>query len=58
MLILTQLQPIAVIFTLPEDQLPTVAQHMKNSTLFGGGLQPGQPDQAGYGQTADHRQPD
>ncbi len=33
MLILTQLQPIAVIFTLPEDQLPTVAQHMKNSTL-------------------------
>jgi multidrug efflux system membrane fusion protein len=33
MLILTQLQPIAVIFTLPEDQLPTVAQHMKNVTL-------------------------
>jgi multidrug efflux system membrane fusion protein len=33
MLILTQLQPIAVIFTLPEDQLPTVAQHMKSSTL-------------------------
>jgi multidrug efflux system membrane fusion protein len=34
MLILTQLQPIAVIFTLPEDQLPAVAQHMKNSTLL------------------------
>jgi len=33
MLILTQLQPIAVIFTLPEDQLQTVAQHMKNTTL-------------------------
>jgi len=33
MLILTQLQPIAVVFTLPEDQLPTVAQHMKKSTL-------------------------
>ena len=33
MLILTQLQPIAVIFTLPEDQLPSVAQHMKKSTL-------------------------
>jgi multidrug efflux system membrane fusion protein len=33
MLILTQLQPIAVVFTLPEDQLPMVAQHMKNSTL-------------------------
>lgn len=34
MLILTQLQPIAVVFTLPEDQLPTVAQHMKNATLL------------------------
>jgi multidrug efflux system membrane fusion protein len=34
MLVLTQLQPIAVIFTLPEDQLPTVAQHMKNATLM------------------------
>jgi membrane fusion protein, multidrug efflux system len=33
MLVLTQLQPIAVIFTLPEDELPTVAQHMKNSAL-------------------------
>jgi membrane fusion protein, multidrug efflux system len=33
MAILTQLHPIAVIFTLPEDQLPTVAQHMKTSTL-------------------------
>jgi multidrug efflux system membrane fusion protein len=33
MLILTQLQPIAVIFTLPEDVLPNVAQHMKRSTL-------------------------
>jgi multidrug efflux system membrane fusion protein len=33
MLILTQLQPIAVIFTLPEDQLPTVAQRMKSATL-------------------------
>ena len=33
MLILTQLQPIAVIFTLPEDQLPSVARHMKAGTL-------------------------
>jgi multidrug efflux system membrane fusion protein len=33
MLILTQLQPIAVIFPLPEDQLPSVAQHIKTSTL-------------------------
>lgn len=33
MLILTQLQPIAVIFTLPEDVLPTVAKHMQQGTL-------------------------
>lgn len=33
MLILTQLQPIAVIFTLPEDVLQSVSQHMRNSTL-------------------------
>src|SRR5579862_5368170 len=33
MLILTQLQPIAVIFTLPEDVLPRVAQRMKQATL-------------------------
>jgi multidrug efflux system membrane fusion protein len=33
MLILTQLQPIAVIFTLPEDQLPAVAKHMQKGTL-------------------------
>jgi multidrug efflux system membrane fusion protein len=33
MLVLTQLQPIAVIFTLPEDVLPTVARRMKTSTL-------------------------
>jgi membrane fusion protein, multidrug efflux system len=33
MLVLTQLRPIAVIFTLPEDQLPAVAKRMQNSTL-------------------------
>ena len=33
LLIITQLQPIAVLFTLPEDQLPTVAQHMAKNTL-------------------------
>jgi multidrug efflux system membrane fusion protein len=33
MLVITQLQPIAVIFTLPEDNLPTVAQHMRGHTL-------------------------
>jgi multidrug efflux system membrane fusion protein len=33
MLIITQLQPISVIFTLPEDDLPSVARHMKQGTL-------------------------
>ena len=33
MLILMQLQPIAVIFTLTEDVLPTVSQHMRQGTL-------------------------
>ncbi|HEY6765099.1 MAG TPA: MdtA/MuxA family multidrug efflux RND transporter periplasmic adaptor subunit [Candidatus Sulfotelmatobacter sp.] len=33
MLILTQLQPIAVIFTLPEDMLQRVAKRMQASTL-------------------------
>jgi membrane fusion protein, multidrug efflux system len=33
MLILTQLQPIAVIFTLPEDVLTNVAQHMRHGEL-------------------------
>ena len=33
MLILTQLQPIAVIFTLPEDVLPNVSKHMHQGTL-------------------------
>ena len=33
MLVLTQLQPIAVIFTLPEDVLPNVSKHMTQGTL-------------------------
>jgi multidrug efflux system membrane fusion protein len=33
MLILTQLQPIAVIFTLTEDVLPTVSRRMQQGTL-------------------------
>jgi multidrug efflux system membrane fusion protein len=33
LLVVTQLQPIAVIFTLPEDQLPEVTKHMAKSTL-------------------------
>jgi membrane fusion protein, multidrug efflux system len=33
LLVITQLQPIAVIFTLPEDQLPEVSAHMHAGTL-------------------------
>ena len=33
LLVITQLQPISVIFTLPEDQLQTVAQHMRAQAL-------------------------
>jgi membrane fusion protein, multidrug efflux system len=33
MLVITQLQPISVIFTLPEDSLPVVVQRMKRGTL-------------------------
>jgi membrane fusion protein, multidrug efflux system len=33
MLVITELQPITAIFTLPEDQLPEVARHMRNGTL-------------------------
>jgi membrane fusion protein, multidrug efflux system len=33
LLVITQLQPIAVIFTLPEDSLPAVAQHMQAGAL-------------------------
>ena len=33
MLVITQLQPLAIVFTLPEDQLQEVAQHMRQGTL-------------------------
>ncbi len=33
MLVITQLHPIAVIFTLPEDQLQQVREHMRQGTL-------------------------
>ena len=33
LLVLTQMQPIAMVFTLPEDQLPAVSKRMKAGTL-------------------------
>src|SRR5436305_3394082 len=32
-LVITQLQPITALFTLPEDQLPEVAQHLRKAAL-------------------------
>lgn len=34
MLVITQIQPISVIFTLPQDSLPAVASKMRQGTLF------------------------
>jgi membrane fusion protein, multidrug efflux system len=31
--VITEIQPVAVIFTLPEDDIPTVMQHMKTGSL-------------------------
>ena len=33
LLVITQLQPIAILFTLPEDQLQNVSKHMRQGTL-------------------------
>ncbi len=33
LMVITQLQPITVLFTLPEDNVPTVAQHLKTGSL-------------------------
>jgi multidrug efflux system membrane fusion protein len=33
LVVITQMQPIAVLFTLPEDQLPAVTSHMKGAGL-------------------------
>jgi membrane fusion protein, multidrug efflux system len=33
LLVVTQLEPITAIFTLPEDQLPSVAKHMRSGAL-------------------------
>ena len=58
LLVITQLQPIAVVFTLPEDSLLNVSQHMHQNTLSGRGLQPGRSDQVSHRKIAHHRQSD
>ena len=58
LLVITQLQPIAVIFSLPQDNLQSISQHMRNGRLAGGSLQPRRPDKACHRHADHHRQPD
>ena len=59
LLVITQMDPISVIFTIAEDQLPQVAEKMHaGSSPAGGGVGPGEEEQAGPGNAGDDRQPD
>ena len=58
MLVITQLHPIAVIFTLPEDQLQEVLQQMRKGPLEVDVYSRDDQTQTVDRQAADHRQPD
>ncbi len=58
LLVITQLQPIAVVFTLPQDQLPLVSKAMAKGQLAVHRRQPRRSHQAGHRKTPHHRQPD
>ena len=59
LVIINQFQPIAVYFTLPENQLPQVlAEAGGRQAAAGGCLRPGRRAEAGNRPTADGRQPD
>ena len=59
MLVITQLHPIAVVFTLPEDQLQEVAQqHEGRGRLTVDAYSRDDQTEAGDRQAADHQQPD
>ena len=58
LVVITQVQPIATLFTLPEDNLQDVIQHMKSEATGRRGLQPRRPDQTGDRQTGHRRQSD
>ena len=59
LVVITQLQPIAVIFTLPEDNLPAVMDKLQHGDkLRGGSLRSFRSDQARDRIPADGRQPD
>ena len=53
LVVITQVQPIAVLFTLPEDSLQDVIQHMKIRAAGSPSLQPGRPDQDRHGEAPD-----
>ena len=57
MAVITQLHPIAIVFTLPEDQLQSGAAAHEARHAGGGCVQPRRPDQAFHRQAVDHRQP-
>ena len=57
LLVITQMQPIAVIFTLPEDSLPAVNQpHARRSAFAGEGPEPRRRYRTSDGDSAHHRQ--
>ena len=59
LVVINQLQPIAVYFTLPEDELPAgAAQAGGGKALAGGRLRPGRHAEAGQRLPAHRRQPD
>ena len=60
LLVITQVQPIAVLFTLPEDNLPPVVDEAaRRRAPAGGGVRSCRPDaRSPTGIAADHRQPD
>ena len=59
LVVITQMQPITVVFTLPEDQIPPLlAQVHAGKTLTGHGLGPRQHAAAGQRLAAVGRQPD
>ena len=58
LLVITQLQPIAVIFTLPEENLPTVAKHMHQGDLSVEAYDSDDQNKLATGIAAHDRQPD
>ena len=59
LVVLTQMQPISVVFTVPEDNLPAILKQVPcGGYPAGGGLRPQRDGQARDRQARHHRQPD